>query len=123
MNSAILLIAHGSRRAEANADLEHVAIELRKRVPESNVLFAYLELASPSIPEGLQACVDQGARSIRILPYFLSAGSHVTDDLKRFRSEFLQKFPQTECTLCPPLGLHPDMIGVLLDRLTESMLS
>jgi len=28
---ALLLIAHGSRRAEANADLEHVAESLRAR--------------------------------------------------------------------------------------------
>jgi len=119
MSAAILLIAHGSRRADANADLVRVAAALKTRLPGKIVEIAYLELAQPDIPHGLLLCVEQGATSIRLLPYFLSAGAHVTEDLEMFRSEFQDRYPALECRLCPPLGLHPLMIDILLARLEE----
>jgi len=121
MSTAILLIAHGSRRSQANADLRVVAHALKARLPEQIVEIAYLELADPGIPAGLQACLDQGSQSIKILPYFLSAGAHVTEDLERFRREFEMKNPAIKCQLCPPLGLHPLILDVLIDRLNEAI--
>lgn len=121
MPSAILLIAHGSRRPEANADLVKVAHALKGRLPGQIVEIAYLELAEPDIPTGLRCCRQQGADSIRMLPYFLSAGAHVTDDLEDFRQTFQQENPQIDCRLCPPLGLHPLLIEVLIDRSNEML--
>ena len=51
MNTGLLLIAHGSRHAEANADLEFVAAQMRLRGSEI-VVAAYLELAEPNIESG-----------------------------------------------------------------------
>lgn len=121
MSTAILLIAHGSRRAAANADLVHVARRLQERVPEQNVEVAYLELTEPTIPQGLQQCLTRGATRVQMLPYFLSAGAHVMDDLTEFRREFLQQNPGIECEISPPLGLHPKLIDVLVDRLGERL--
>lgn len=121
MTDAILLIAHGSRRPAANADLVHVANSVQERLPDRIVEIAYLELAEPSIPDGLETCRQRGAQGIAMLPYFLSAGSHVTRDLERFRQEFLDAHPELACLLCPPLGLHPLLVDVLLDRFEEGM--
>lgn len=118
-STAVLLIAHGSRRAEANADLERVAEALRARSGFPIVEFSYLELAEPTIPQGARRCVEQGAARVMMLPYFLSAGSHVTRDLERFRAELEQAHAPVEFRLCPPLGLHPGVIDALLDRLRE----
>ncbi|WP_437187763.1 sirohydrochlorin chelatase [Planctomicrobium sp. SH668] len=120
MLKAILLIAHGSRRAEANADLVIVAERLAAQLENDELIeIAYLELAEPSIPAGLERCVSRGASSIRMLPYFLSAGSHVAQDLERYREEFQQRYPETDCRVCPPIGLHPLMTEILLARLQE----
>ena len=121
MRPAILLIAHGSRVDAANADLRELATLIAERKPEAIVEHAYLELAEPSISAGLQACVDRGADEVRMLPWFLSAGSHVTRDLEGDRCRFQEKFPAIECRLCPPLGLHPLMIELVLARLEESL--
>lgn len=120
MSSAILLIAHGSRLAAANTDLVRVAELLRPRVAGSIVEVAYLELARPTIPTGLERCVKQGATSIKMLPYFLSSGAHVAEDLEELRRQFVQRHPSVTCLLCRPLGLHPKLIDVLLDRLNEA---
>ncbi len=112
-------MAHGSRRPEANQDLVKLADMLRPRLPGQLVETCYLELADPSIPAGLDRCRQQGAREIHMLPWFLSAGTHVTDDLARFRDEFTERNPEVHVVLHPPLGLHPLMVDILLARLAE----
>src|SRR5262249_60773679 len=72
--TALLLIAHGSRRPEANADLEHLAEVMRSRGEYSPVQPAYLELCEPGIVDGGSKCVAAGARRGGLLPYFLAAG-------------------------------------------------
>lgn len=119
MRSAILLIAHGSRRAEANADLLEAARLLALRRPNDIVETAYLELASPDIPTAARRCVEQGAEEVRLLPYFLSAGAHVQEDLRAFRDQFEREYPGVRFVCCPPLGLDARLIDVLLDRLEQ----
>jgi sirohydrochlorin ferrochelatase len=54
-----------------------------------------------------------------MLPWFLSAGSHVTQDLTRLRDEFVAANPEVTVELHPPLGLHSLMVDVLLARLAQ----
>ncbi|TWT55257.1 Sirohydrochlorin cobaltochelatase [Thalassoglobus neptunius] len=119
MTSAILLVAHGSRRPEANADLYKLAELFKTEKPESHVEIGFLELTEPTIPQGLSKCAEHGATSIAILPYFLSQGTHVAEDLIRFRDQFQEQFPQVECYVCPPIGLHSKLVELMLHRLDE----
>lgn len=118
--NTVLLIAHGSRRAEANDDLALLAEQLRGTGLYDLVETAYLELATPDIPTGAATCVAAGATQVRMLPYFLSAGTHVAEDLDRHRRDLAQRYPGTEFVLCRPLGLHPLMLEIVLDRLREA---
>jgi sirohydrochlorin ferrochelatase len=118
-NTAVLLIAHGSRRAEANDDLVQLAKLVADRGRYQIVEVSYLELAEPSIPQGGRNCVNRGASIVLMMPYFLSAGVHVVNDLQAMRSDLANQFPQVEFVLCPHLGLHPLMAEIVLDRLTE----
>ncbi len=118
--TAILLIAHGSRLIAANADLFQLADLLRARFPGQTVEVAFLELAEPTIPQAAKRCVADGAKKVLMLPYFLSAGTHVTDDLQRFQAQFAQDWPTVRFELCPPLGLHPLMVDIVCDRLAQS---
>jgi sirohydrochlorin ferrochelatase len=120
MSSAVLLIAHGSRRREANDDLVRLAKSLQSRWTHGPVEIAYLELAEPTIPQGLEACLRQGATEIRMSPYFLSEGAHVTEDLAGFRDEFTGAHPDVRVVLCPPLGLHPLIVEIVLQRIGET---
>lgn len=121
MPTAVLLIAHGSRRKAANDDLVHLAEMLREKRIYPIFETAYLELAEPDIPAGGEKCVRMGATEVRLLPWFLSAGAHVVEDLERHRGELAARFPEVKFSLCPPLGLHPLMIEIVLDRLREGM--
>ena len=116
---AILLIAHGSRRAEANADLEHVAEALRRPADAPPVVCSYLELAPPTIAEGGAACVDHGATSVIMLPYFLSPGVHVRQDLEEARAALAERFPAIPFRLAEPLGRHPLLLDIVAERIRE----
>jgi sirohydrochlorin ferrochelatase len=114
------LIAHGSRHADANADLVHVATALAQR-EQVIVETAYLELAEPGIDASGARCVERGARRVVMLPYFLSAGVHVRRDLTRAREQLSERFPDVEFRLAEPLGRHPLLLDVVADRLREAL--
>lgn len=117
---ALLLIAHGSRRAEANADLEFVAEAMRSRGRYGCVQVAYLELAEPDIPTAASACVRAGATRVTMLPYFLSPGVHVRTDLLEFRESFAAAHPTVAFVLAEPLGRHPLLIEIVDQRAKEA---
>lgn len=117
---AVLLIAHGSRRAEANDDLVKLAELIATRGPYGFVEVSYLEIAKPTILEGGRTCVARGAAQILMLPYFLSAGVHVVNDLEESRRQLATEFPGIEFRLCPHLGLHPLMAEIVLARLNDA---
>ncbi|HET6328900.1 MAG TPA: CbiX/SirB N-terminal domain-containing protein [Planctomycetaceae bacterium] len=117
---AALLIAHGSRRPEANRDLVDLAYAIRGRTHYPIVEIAYLEVAEPTIPHGARRCVEQEATRIFLLPYFLSAGAHVVGDLERFRADLALEFPQVQFVLCQPLSQHPLLIEIVVERLKEA---
>jgi sirohydrochlorin ferrochelatase len=117
--TALLLIAHGSRRPEANADLAFVASELRARGRYPFVCVAYLELAEPDIQAGGTLCVGAGATDVILVPYFLSPGVHVVEDLTAARDKLGERFPRVRFVLAEPLGRHPLLVDVVEQRADE----
>lgn len=119
MTQAVLLIAHGSRQAAANADLHHLAEVLRGR-SHPVVVASFLELAEPDIAAGGRACVAAGATRVVLLPYFLSAGVHVRRDLTAARDALAAEFPAVAFVLAEPLGRHPLLADVVEERVRKA---
>lgn len=117
MPTAVLLIAHGSRLARANQDLFDLAATLNAEGQYLHVAASFLEIAQPTIPEGARACVQAGATQVLMMPYFLSAGSHVTMDLERHRVELSELHPGVSFELREQLGRHPLMLEIVKSRL------
>jgi len=117
---AILLIDHGSRRAEANALLEDVAAQVRVRAPESIVEVAHLEIAKPDIDEGIDACVKQGAARIVVHPYFLGPWRHTTEDIPAQVERAGKRHPNVRIRISEALGGHAAVIDAILDRVSDA---
>jgi sirohydrochlorin ferrochelatase len=102
----LLLIAHGSRRAASNDEVRQLTNRLNGINPPgfSGVETAFLELAQPSIPEGLAACLARGASEIVVFPYFLAAGTHVAHDIPEAIQAFQAAHPQIKVSLTRHLG-------------------
>ena len=116
MKRAILLVDHGSRREEANAQLEALA----ERVPERIVRAAHMEIAAPDIAAGIDACVAAGADEIAVVPCFLWPGAHIQEDVPRLVREAAARHPGLRVRVGEPLGLHPKLVDVVLERAGEA---
>jgi hypothetical protein len=78
---AIILVDHGSRKAEANNMLMGLAQKYKALYNIEIVEAAHMELSEPSIATAFRRCVDQGANKIICHPFFLSRGRHVQQDI------------------------------------------
>jgi sirohydrochlorin ferrochelatase len=117
--TAVLLIAHGSRRSAANQELVDLAERLVGQLNYSIIEPSFLELADPDIVTGGSICVSKGAEIVLMVPYFLSAGVHIQRDLSEARDELSQKYPGVDFRLGPPLGPHPLLDELVIRRIGD----
>ena len=89
----------------------------------SIIQIAYLELAEPNIEAGGALCVERSATQVILLPYFLSPGKHVVEDLATARDRLSERFPHVHFALAEPLGRHPLLLEVLEERAGRSVAS
>lgn len=120
MSLGILLIAHGSRQAQANDDLHFFAQQLQQNGYPITVA-SYLELAEPDILSGAEECIARGADRLIMVPYFLSAGVHVQRDLTQARATLAQRYPGLCFQLAEPLGRHALLLKILTERIESAL--
>lgn len=112
----LLIAAHGSRRQASNDEVRR----LGERVADlrgpgiDHVEVAFLELAEPGIPEGLNRCAALGASEIIVFPYFLAAGTHVAEDIPEALTAFAAAHPQVRLRLTAHLGASTALPGSIL---------
>lgn len=116
MQPAYLVIAHGSRDREGNQAFFDFLEKFRKAYPRRHVEGTFLELAKPSIPEGIEACVARGAKEIFVLPLMIFPGRHVKEDIPRFIQEAKAKHPEVDFHYSGPLADHPLMLELLEEK-------
>lgn len=117
----IIIVDHGSRRAEANDMIFDVVRMFRDVSGAKIVEAAHMELAEPSIEQALARCVDRGAKRIVVHPYMLSPGRHSTSDIPRMVCEAAAAHPGIRVSVSEPLGVDP-RIGEVIQRRIQSAL-
>jgi len=112
----LLLVAHGSRRRQSNEEVATVAEALKNRVQQQydHTAHAFLELAEPSIPQGIDLLINKGVTQITVLPYFLSAGRHVQEDVPGIVQEKQKLHPGVDITIAPYIGEANEMLDALV---------
>ncbi len=113
---SLLLVAHGSRRESSNDEVRQLAAKVGALAGNRyrSVNCAFLELAEPSIPDGIEACIQAGAEEVVVLPYFLSAGRHVIEDIPREVAGKQQQYPHVPIRLAPYVGSAEGITELLL---------
>ncbi len=114
---ALLIVAHGSRREASNEEVRALTWDLAKAAGDAfdHVDCAFLELADPSIPDGIQHCIDAGADQVVVVPYFLSAGRHVTEDIPAQVALKQAEHPDVDIRIAAYIGSAPGIADLLLD--------
>jgi len=113
---SLLLVAHGSRRAASNDEVRELTRHLAEQTGGEYgfVDCGFLELAEPSIPEGIQRCIDAGATQVVVLPYFLSAGRHVSEDIPAEVKPKQDEYPGIRICISEYLGAAQGITELLL---------
>jgi len=114
---ALILVDHGSRRAEAHAHLEWLAEQIRVQRPALSVYVAHLELAAPSIGEAIARSVAEGARELVIHPLFLAPGRHLHEDVPAQVREALARYGGVTARITGALGAQPGLADLILAAL------
>ena len=121
MTTAILMMCHGSRIAEANDAAREIAARVKEMTQFEIVEVSFRELHLPNIQQGVDSCVAQGARRILLVPYFLYMGAHVREDLPEELAEARRRHPGVDMVLGKHLGVHNKLAEVVVERIAESL--
>ncbi len=121
MTRALLVVAHGSRRDTSNEEVRKLTSRLSTKCGKKFDLVdcAFLELAEPSIPEGLERCINQGAKEVIVFPYFLAAGRHVVTDIPGEIAAVTSRHPNIDIRLVPHLGQSAQLVDAILGLATS----
>ncbi|AGA68542.1 hypothetical protein Desdi_1025 [Desulfitobacterium dichloroeliminans LMG P-21439] len=120
MDYELILLGHGSRRKEANQGLLEVARKVSDILGEE-VTPVFMAHQAPSLPEGVLAKINKGAKKIIIMPLFLFRGVHVTVDVHEEICEIKEKYPEVEIVFTNELGAD-DVIAQLASlRIREAL--
>ena len=113
---SLLIVAHGSRRKESNDEIFELTEKIKAKLGESfgYVSCAFLEISSPSISEGIDQCVQKNSSEILVLPYFLSTGRHVADDIPGIVNEAKAQNNNVKIMLLPYFGSNPAVEKILV---------
>ncbi len=112
----LLLIDHGSRRAESNRQLDDMAARVQRLRPDAAVAAAHMEIAPPDLTTAFAELVAKGATRIVILPYFLSDGRHLTQDIPQLATAAAAPHSGIAYTIGTALGPHDALAALLLER-------
>lgn len=118
---ALLIVAHGSRRAASNEEVEALAaaVEISCAEQFGYIGTAFLELAQPDIPTGIDRCIEAGADTVVVVPYFLAAGTHVANDIPAIIDEARGRHSHCSFELKSHIGASPMMAALVKDVATR----
>ncbi|MFC2947363.1 sirohydrochlorin chelatase [Virgibacillus sediminis] len=116
----ILYVSHGSRVPEATEEAKACISDVMDEVEIPLQETCFLELAEPTIEQGMASLVNQGATKISIVPVLLLSAGHYYEDIPGEIQDAKAKYPEITFSYGEPLGVQPRITDVLADRLKEA---
>ena len=109
--ATLLLAAHGTRSAEGTAATRELAEAVAAARPSVPVELCFLDVASPSLAEALDAL---GTAEVTVVPLLLSAGYHVRSDIPAVVAG------RPRVRVSRHLGPDPAVLDAVADRLAAA---
>jgi sirohydrochlorin ferrochelatase len=117
----LLIIGHGTRESKGVAAMLDIARQTAALTRGSLVEPCFLEMASPTIAQGVGRLVAQGARRIRAVPLLLFAAGHVRRDIPRALAASQSEYPDVEIEQAAHLGCQTPIVELSARRYREAM--
>jgi len=119
--NGLILFAHGARDPRWAVPFQRLQQIVSMQHPHSQVVLAYLELMSPSLPAAVATLVAQGAEDISIVPLFLGPGAHLRQDFPLLLDELRQRYPHIKLAALPALGESEALLHAIADWITQAL--
>ena len=119
-DETIILMGHGSRVPGACRDMEEVAQRLKDKYGYPRVEICFISRLGPHFPEIFENCVNQGAKKVLAIPYFLHEGLHLLLDIPEMMQKEANKFPHVKLMLGKSLGFDEGLVDLVERRIEES---
>ncbi|MFC9289587.1 sirohydrochlorin chelatase [Streptomyces sp. NPDC057052] len=116
----VLLVGRGSTDPDANAEVHKAARLLWEGRGYAGVETAFVSLAAPDVPSGLDRCLRLGARRIVVLPYFLFTGI-LPDRVRHQTEEWAAAHPEVEVRSADVIGPEPELLDLVMERYAEAV--
>ena len=118
----IIMLAHGSRLAEANNEVFGLAALLSKNEGAGfyNAV-AFLQGGGPSLDEAVGEAAAAGCTTVYVVSFFLTSGIHIKEDIPQMLERARQLYPEVELVQCRNLGCDPRLTSLLWERVMEKI--
>ncbi len=119
--NGLILFAHGARDSRWAQPFQRLQTILSEQQPQRQVVLAYLELMSPSLPAAVAAMVTQGITHIDIAPMFLGVGAHMREDFPAIMADLRVQYPQLQLQVLPVLGESEALLQRIADWVVQGV--
>ncbi|MDF9812488.1 sirohydrochlorin chelatase [Streptomyces sp. SPB162] len=119
-DTTVLLVGRGSTDPDANAEIYKVARLLWEGRGYASVETAFVSLAAPDVPSGLDRCRKLGAGRIVVLPYFLFTGI-LPDRVRDQAAEWAAAHQETDVRQAAVIGPEPELADLVMERYRETL--
>jgi sirohydrochlorin cobaltochelatase len=118
---ALLVAGHGSQDAAGAVELLALADRVRALDPGLALACGFIELSPPPLSVACADLVAKGASEIVVVPVMLLAAGHVKDDVPALVARLRLQFPGVRFRYARELGIHPDLLAVVGERLEAAV--
>jgi cobalt transport protein ATP-binding subunit len=115
----MLVVGHGSRDADGVEEFWELAGAIRAVSPVP-VGFGFIELASPTVDEAIDALVADGATEIVSVPLVLLSAGHLKNDAPAALARARDRHPEVRFRLARDLGIEPRVLDAATDRIRDA---
>ncbi len=118
--TTVLLVGRGSTDPDANAEVVKVARLLWEGRGLAGVETAFVSLAAPDVPSGLERCRLLGAKRIVVLPYFLFTGILPTR-VEQQAADWAAAHSGVDVRQAAVMGASEELAELVLERYREAL--
>ncbi|HVF65554.1 MAG TPA: CbiX/SirB N-terminal domain-containing protein [Casimicrobiaceae bacterium] len=115
MTSALILFAHGARDERWAEPFRRVLARVEAAGPERAPMLAFLELMTPDLARAIDEQAARGFTKIDIVPLFLGAGGHLSNDLPKIVEAARTRHSTLTIGVATAAGEDPSVIEALAD--------
>jgi len=118
--TGLLIVGHGTRSERGQAEFRETVELVARLAPQTPVVACFLELAEPTIEQGIAELAKHGVERIVVLPLLLFAAGHAKQDIPQAVCDAAARFPALEFSFAAHLGCHERVLRLSAERFTDA---